>query len=304
MTGIVCLFSDGSNEEQCRDVATLLSTRMRQVQNGPSSTQFLVSGTIDQSQVRDGLVTLLELLKLGQLQSVAVNDAPLLMASETGAQIVTELLVNGKSLITPTAVLRRRERPRGEVKTHSRRGEQIKNAHAHQLLCGGIWMGNVPFGYTRVYGPPLAAASHAAAAQVAIDSTAASIVRAIFSHFADEGWSLTDIARSCTDRQILVSTRRDSSTVWNIGTVKYILRNSKYVGRWLWQQRPNTQCSSANNTTSPRDGSPIVLDWPHLRIVDDKTWHQAQMRLDDYRPQYKGFATVVQRAHSTSIADK
>jgi site-specific DNA recombinase len=60
-----------------------------------------------------------------------------------------------------------------------------------------------------------------------------------------------------------------------------LLRNELYIGRLVWRRRINAKdpMSGARVRRDNRPGSHLVIEVPHLRIIDDELWRRVQARL-------------------------
>jgi DNA invertase Pin-like site-specific DNA recombinase len=119
---------------------------------------------------------------------------------------------------------------------------------------------------------------------IVINEEQAAVVRRVFSLFTVERLSLTEIAaRLNADR---VRAPHDGGTGNKIGrgwphtTVRYMLSNERYVGRWTWNQSKWTRVpgkKQRRRTMLPREEW-VVSERPDLAIVDATTWAAAQAR--------------------------
>lgn len=148
----------------------------------------------------------------------------------------------------------------------------------------GRHMGRVPFGYRRVEkfegGKPVKGL-------IEIDPEEAKTVRAIFEQFV-AGLSLDNIANKLNAAKVLspagkVEGWSDTSLY---GTKKGgILSNQIYIGRPLWnRQKTKTNSKTDRRMVKFRDESEWVeTKAPHLRIISDKLWEEAQARRNRQR---------------------
>jgi site-specific DNA recombinase len=60
-----------------------------------------------------------------------------------------------------------------------------------------------------------------------------------------------------------------------------LLRNELYIGRLVWRRRINAKdpMSGARVRRDNQPGSHLVIEVPHLRIIDDELWRRVQARL-------------------------
>ena len=117
----------------------------------------------------------------------------------------------------------------------------------------------------------------------AIDLDKAAIVRRIFEAYAG-GASPRRIAQTLNAEAIA----GPRSGVWFSSTIRGrakrgdgLLRNELYIGRMVWRRRVNAK-DPVSGARIRRDNQPkghLVIEVPHLRIIDDELWQRVQQRL-------------------------
>jgi site-specific DNA recombinase len=144
----------------------------------------------------------------------------------------------------------------------------------------GLATGGLPFGYESKHGGELKR-ERPRGFEIVINEEQAAVVRRIFSLYL-EGRSLGRIAEILNEEA--VDPPRGSRTqkaFWRKGTLREMLRNEAYVGRWVygerkWAKDPITR----KRQPRKRDESEIQrFDRPHLAIVDQALWTGVQDRL-------------------------
>ena len=104
-------------------------------------------------------------------------------------------------------------------------------------------------------------------------------VRQVFDWFADERWSIAEIARELTrlgvDKGI-----KGTAPGWHHAQVRRMLANEKYAGRWVWGASKSVRNSEGKVKRVPLPPDQwVVRDREELRIVDAATWDRARRRL-------------------------
>jgi hypothetical protein len=120
-----------------------------------------------------------------------------------------------------------------------------------------------------------------------IDPGEAATVLGIFQQFA-EGRSQSRIARRLNEEG--VPGRFRSSKGWSPGTVHRILRNSKYIGRWVWNttERRRDPRTGRHKAFPKPESEWIVHEDESLRIVPQDLWDRVQERRDQVRRTWPG----------------
>lgn len=152
----------------------------------------------------------------------------------------------------------------------------------HERARQGFASGAVPYGYTTRRVPY----QGGEASKIEIHEDHARIVRDIFEAYAHGGLSFEGIARMLNERGVRPprSTKPRKREEWGVSTVRTILHNEAYIGRWTfgrtkWQRDPDTR------RRRPRErGEPLgVYERPELAIVDGATWDAVRARLEQTR---------------------
>lgn len=121
--------------------------------------------------------------------------------------------------------------------------------------------------------------------RVVIDEDAAGWVRKIFAWFLI-GWSINKIARELTT-QGAPKGPRSTKPGWHPQSVRGLLDNRKYIGKWPWGKTKTIRDSSGRKKQIDADPQDVVrVERPSLRIVDDDTWNRAQMKLKQLEAKY------------------
>lgn len=144
----------------------------------------------------------------------------------------------------------------------------------------GFATGGVPYGFTRK--PEVDAAGKPLGSRPIIDPVASKVVVMIFSLYLD-GYSLARIAKKLNADALApprVTARRRRSG-WKDSTVRAILHNETYAGRWTFKEKEWRKIPGTNTRRySERAASEVLTQQrPHLAIIDDETWTAVQERL-------------------------
>jgi site-specific DNA recombinase len=149
-------------------------------------------------------------------------------------------------------------------------GDKVRRGFDGRVREGKI-PGGVTYGYCPVPGKP---------GERTIDPKQAEIVRRIFREYAD-GRSPRAIAQDLTNQKVPTFT---GALAWNHQTFiagRYgtgMISNQIYIGKIVWNRRHRVKNPDTGKTIkrmAPAEDL-IVTDVPHLRIVDDALWSEAQ----------------------------
>lgn len=127
--------------------------------------------------------------------------------------------------------------------------------------------------------------------EIMIAEEEAAVVRDIYRAYAD-GASFAAIAQRLNERGVPCPRARtrhkDSDRGWATTTVRSLLDNEKYIGRWRyarteWVKKPGTN----HRVPRPRPESEQLVDErPELAIVSDRLWKDVQARREASRRAY------------------
>lgn len=142
----------------------------------------------------------------------------------------------------------------------------------------GLASGALPIGYT-------SRALPSGGFAIEIDPVGAETVRSVFERYA-AGVSLADLAAELNAARVEAPRRGNG---WQVSTVRQILHNARYVGRWAfgtteWRRDPTTR------RRTPRKRAKPLLEQhrPELVIVDAATWDAVVARFASSRLVYTG----------------
>ena len=120
-----------------------------------------------------------------------------------------------------------------------------------------------------------------------VEPQEAATIRRIFKEYSD-GKSLRRIVRGLNKEG--VRSRYRQSRGWSEGSADRILRNSKYVGHWVWNRkgsRVDPLTGRRRYFAKPKEEW-VVLDDESLRIIPQTLWDCVQQRLKEVRGTWPG----------------
>ena len=123
--------------------------------------------------------------------------------------------------------------------------------------------------------------------KMSIEPREAAVVLRMFREFADGNSGSRVVKRLNAEG---VSGRRKSKNGWSPATVHRVLRNEKYVGRWIWNRtetRRDPKTGRRRQFPKPESEWFIAED-ESLRIVPQELWEQVQERMADVRKTWPG----------------
>ena len=155
----------------------------------------------------------------------------------------------------------------------------------------GFIVGEATFGYRSIPVGPMRMGKggrlRAEGYRMLVDPQEAAVVVTIFQDFAD-GDPESAIVRRLNEQGI--AGRRRRSKGWSPGTIHRMLRNEKYVGRWIWNR---TQTRRDPRTGRRRQIPKPESEWfvnhdETLRVVPQDLWERVQTRLEEVRKMWPG----------------
>lgn len=118
--------------------------------------------------------------------------------------------------------------------------------------------------------------------EIYIDERQSPIVIKIFTLFS-AGNSMNSIAKLLRDDRVPFG-ENPLECKWTHQRIGSILRNEKYIGRWIWGKTKTSRFSSGKKAQYPTDPADWTeRDRQHLRIVNDELWNQVRRRLEDLK---------------------
>ena len=127
--------------------------------------------------------------------------------------------------------------------------------------------------------------------EIVVDDEDAELVRRIFRLYA-EGRSYLGIAKLLNDEGVTTPrhTKKGRRKGWVASTIREVLRNEAYVGRWTYAKRHWRKLPGTNKRRyRVRPAEQVKnYDRPHLRIIDEELWQRVAARLAQVAAKYKG----------------
>jgi site-specific DNA recombinase len=118
--------------------------------------------------------------------------------------------------------------------------------------------------------------------RVAVDPDQAKVIRLIFTLCLD-GWSFARIAKQLNDTKVLPPrvNARNRRKGWKDTTIRAVLHNESYTGRWKYKDREWRKLPGTNiRRYLKRDDSQVIRRYfEDRRILDEQLWEAVQERL-------------------------
>ncbi|MBL9015585.1 MAG: recombinase family protein [Myxococcales bacterium] len=133
----------------------------------------------------------------------------------------------------------------------------------------------------------------------AIDEDTAPIVRRIFDMFDQGGYSYRAIADRL-NREHVPAPRNNGrggkhGNGWSHVSVRAILTNEKYAGRWRWNTSKwiRVPGKKARRQLARPESEHVVREYPELAIIDMTTWDRVQSRMRKHK---RGEGTIIRQS--------
>ena len=179
--------------------------------------------------------------------------------------------------------------------------DKTKRGHEGRWLAG-YSTGSPPIGYKSA--PDAGTNGKVIGYRIEVDPETAPVVRHVFELY-DAGHSLAAIAKQL-NRERVPSPRAKTAhrrKGWVASTVRDILANEAYVGRWRWRKRRWFRSSDTGRRT-PVDRTPGEVqsrEFPERRIVDQALWDRVRARAAGVRAKYSSQAGVSRAPGNTTV---
>lgn len=249
-----------------------------------------ISGTQDS---RPGFDEIKDLMRSGRLGKLVVTEQSRLSRGDNAKALIKDILFHGGRFISITEGIDTDKKGWqlivGFTEIHHSRSnddtaERVRGGQEGRVLDGDGSAGDFPYGHRSEYIDPKAALSYRGRGpkppkRVVIDDAAASVVRDIFNRFAG-GASICAITRSLNAVQHELP--RIGKGDWHHQHVRRILTNEKYIGTWGFGKTTTVRDSTGKKKQIPArpDQKVSTVQRPHLRIIEQSVWDQAQQRLE------------------------
>lgn len=166
-----------------------------------------------------------------------------------------------------------------DLRFKTRRGQEGR-------VIKGMSAGGLPIGYRTE--PVVDGDNEVIGHSIHIDEGRAAIVRRIFKEYLD-GHSLDGIAKLLNDEGVEPARRgKYKNKGWIGGSVRMILHNEAYVGKWTWGKKKWGKLPGTNTRRyrpAPAD-QVICKEYPERRIIDAATWEATHAKLASVRNHY------------------
>lgn len=155
--------------------------------------------------------------------------------------------------------------------------ERIRYSNTKRMESGDFIDGNAPYGYRMVD-------------RVLIpNEDEAQIVRDIFDQYL-KGASTHEIARNLNDAGI----PGKFGITWKVSTIRYILRNEKYIGDMLCQKTYHTNTLPFKQKRNHGEADQYYVEGSHEGIVDKNVFEKAQEIINSRKEKYLTDADSIQ----------
>ena len=135
-----------------------------------------------------------------------------------------------------------------------------------------------------------------------IDPETAAWVERIFKWYVEQRRSLRWIAREL-NRCGAPKDHRSTTTTWTHRLVPELLRNRKYIGSWPWGEKKNVRDPLTGSVRqvdrSPEECEKWRRDFPHLRLINDALFEEAQRLLQRNQAAIAGSRKKQGRLHGS-----
>jgi site-specific DNA recombinase len=173
---------------------------------------------------------------------------------------------------------------------------QLVRTETHRGLEGralaGFHTGGKTFGYSSIAEPHPSDVEHPRRLPI-VEENEAAVVRRVFEMYAG-GETFKRIAFALNEEGIPAphdggsKGRKGNKTChgWGHTTIRAMLGNGRYIGRWAWNQRKWVRVpgKATRRAIERPEAEHVVIDLPTLRIVPPELWDRVQERLGTRKP--------------------
>ncbi len=160
------------------------------------------------------------------------------------------------------------------------RSETLRGLEGRALA--GFWAGGRVYGYRTVREKAPPDPEHPRAIPV-IDEIQAAVVCRIFQLYADS-YGLRQIASLLNEDGVPApyddAYRKQGGRGWGPGTIRFMLKNERYIGRYVWKKRMWVTDPATGARTYRMRGEDewVTTEQPQLAIVSNDLWERVQAR--------------------------
>lgn len=258
----------------------------------PDDMVFADRGISGRNSRRRGLHGLLDAIRTGCISIVIVFKTNRLHRKlYRSLQFVEEEIVERKMrcvFVMDRIDTASREHWRQLLHVHGLVDELILETTAHHVRAGqeGLLLqarvyGTIAFGFCGEIMEGVVTKGDRPARRLAIDPITADWVRKIFFWYVTDRLSVAAIVRRLNVANVPLPPRSQTGR-WTRTAVDYLLRNERYIGNWAYGRTEIIWSSKRNYARHVAREQPLrEMQFEHLRIIDDVTWHACQRRLAD-----------------------
>ena len=158
-----------------------------------------------------------------------------------------------------------------------------KKTHRGQMgqILRGFTVGGLCYGYKSI---PVGESKYDQKGRLRADGFKAEIVpeeariiKRIFSNFSS-GKAINAIVKELNDEKI--QTRKQLKGGWNISTVSRILKNEKYIGKYVWNKSTSVKdpLTGKRKKVERQKSEWVVQNKPEMQIIPNELWETVQKR--------------------------
>lgn len=297
-TGNVVIYTrystDRQREESCEDQERVVRAGLDRMKIDHQSALVIQDKAMSGSKAdRSGYQRLIEMRDRGEIAILAVDEQSRFSRGGTAASEIQDFVFAGARFISTSEGIDTTQRG---WKMQTKIGE-IHNEQATELTANRVRRGmqgrviedgsagDFPYGYESYFVDPDAALrcygrGPKPKKAIRIRQEHAAWVRKIFEWFAIDHKSMTQIAKDLNSQKA-PRRERARTLAWQVYSVRAVLTNTKYVGRWPWGAFTTIRNSRGQKKYVPVEDPQAkeVRTREHLRLIDDATWKAAQARL-------------------------
>ena len=157
--------------------------------------------------------------------------------------------------------------------------ENIRAAHEGMTIRGEVCT-TLALGYRGRERPGVLSRKGGALRVVEVDPEAAPWVVLVFRWYAEDRLSIGEISRRLNADPAAPRPPKSPSGIWNYASLRVLLTNPRYHGRWIYGASKNTWMPREDYSRQVRRDVPLrVVEREDLRIVPEALWEAAQIRL-------------------------
>ena len=163
------------------------------------------------------------------------------------------------------------------------RSETLRGLEGRALA--GFWAGGRVYGFRTVREENPPDPEHPRAVPV-VDEIQAAVVRRMFQLYADS-YGLRQISSLLNEDGVPApydgAYRKQGGRGWGPGTIRFMLQNERYIGRFVWKKRTwVTDPATGARTSRMREKDEwVTIEQPQLAVISRELWDRVQARFAD-----------------------